>query len=66
MSKETAMTEIDKRAFVAGLYPSDRWKTKVAKMSEAQVVAIYLRNQDKPPKNSKPKESRSGGDDIPF
>jgi predicted secreted protein len=59
------MTEIDaKRAYVAGMYPSQRWKTKVANMPDAQVVAIYMRDQEKKSKNDKPKES--GEDDIPF
>lgn len=53
-----------KRAFVEGLYPGPRWKQKVRKMPDAQVVAIYLREQGKPPKQDKPKES--GNDDIPF
>jgi hypothetical protein len=57
-----------KRAFVVGLYPGEGWKKKVQKMPDAQVVAIYLREKGKPPKNDKPKESGSGsgGDDIPF
>lgn len=54
-----------KRAFVAGLYPGPNWKKKVQKMPDQQVIAIYLREQGKPPKNDKPKESGSG-DDIPF
>lgn len=58
------MTEVDKRAFVAALYPSRRWKQKVERMSEAQVVAIYLREQNKSSEQDKPKES--GNDDIPF
>jgi hypothetical protein len=53
-----------KRAFVAGLYPSQGWKEKVKKMPDRQVIAIYLREQGKPPKNDKPKER--GDDDIPF
>lgn len=58
------MTEVDKRAFVAALYPSRRWQQKVERMSDAQVTAIYLREQNKPPKqDDKPKE---GNDDIPF
>lgn len=56
-----------KRAFVAGLYPYEGWKKKVEKMPAGQVIAIYLREQGKPPKNNKPKESDgTGGDDIPF
>lgn len=58
---------LTKRAFVADLYPSGGWKKKVTGMSDAQVIAIYLRNKDNPPKNDKPKESDgTGGDDIPF
>jgi hypothetical protein len=69
-SKGETMTEVDKRAYVAALYPGPGWKTKVRKMSDAQVTAIYLRESSKPPKpksepkNDKPKES--GEDDIPF
>lgn len=56
-----------KRAFVAGLYPGEGWKKKVKRMPDSQVIAIYLREQGKPPKNDKPKESDgTGGDDIPF
>lgn len=56
-----------KRAFVSELYPSPKWKSQVAKMPDRQVIAIYLREQGKPPKNTKPKESDgTGGDDIPF
>ena len=59
------MTEVDKRAFVANISPRPGWKAKVAKMSDAQVTAIYLReiNKSKKPKTDKPKES---GDDVPF
>jgi hypothetical protein len=39
--------EIDKRAFVADLYPGPGWKTKVAKMPDEQVTAIFLREQAK-------------------
>lgn len=54
-----------KRTFVEGLYPGPRWKEKVKKMPDAQVIAIYLREQGKPPKN-KESGSGTGGDDIPF
>lgn len=61
------MTEVDKRAYVADLYSGPGWKEKVGKMSDAQVIAIYLRESSKPqkPKNDKPKESGQN-DDIPF
>ena len=33
-----------KREAVIGAYPGSRkWKTKVIKMSEAQLIAVYLR-----------------------
>lgn len=62
------MSEIEmKRSYVADLYPGPRWKEKVRKMPDAQIIAIYLRETSKPKNN--PKESGSGGtggDDIPF
>lgn len=57
------MTEVDKRAYVAALYPSRRWKQKVERMSDAQVTAIYLREINKPQKEEPKKE---GDDEIPF
>jgi hypothetical protein len=60
LSDDTAQ----KRAWVMDLYPGPGWKAKVEKMSDAQVIAIYLRESSKPPKNDKPKES--GESDIPF
>lgn len=59
-----AVTEVDKRAFVAALYPGPGWKKKVAQMSDSQVTAIYLREQAKPPKDDKP--TKGENDDIPF
>lgn len=59
------MSDIDrKRAFVADLYPHRGWVKKVEKMSDAQVVAIFLREQNKsaPPKPST--ETKDG--EIPF
>lgn len=60
------MTEIEmKRAYVADLYPGPGWKKKVQEMPDAQVIAIYLREHERPHnQNDKPKES--GDDDIPF
>lgn len=58
------MSDIEqKRQFVLSLSHTQSWKKKVLKMSEAQVIAIYLREKDKPPK---PKNKESGQDDIPF
>lgn len=64
------MSDIEmQRAFVTDLYSGPKWAAKVKKMPDAQVIAIYLREQGKPPKNDKAKENGSGetgGDDIPF
>lgn len=58
-----------KRDFVVSLYPGPRWREKVRKMPDSQVVAIYLREHNKAEKPPKPepdvKESEAG-DDIPF
>jgi hypothetical protein len=59
--------EIDKRAFVADLYPGPGWKTKVAKMPDEQVTAIFLREQAKAQQHTtQTKQKESGGDEIPF
>lgn len=64
------MSDIDqKRDYVNGLYSGKGWKDRVLKMSDAQVVAIYLRETNKA-KSSTPKpleaEKESGQDDAPF
>ena len=61
------MTDIEqKRAYVAELYSSPRWKRRVAKMSDAQVIAIYMREQDTDHhKSDKPKQE-SDDDELPF
>lgn len=59
------MSDIErKRAFVYDLYSGRGWKKKVAKMSDAQVVAIFLREQEKAA--NKTKEDDQDGSDIPF
>lgn len=62
------MSDINrKRAFVAGLYPHRGWEKKVAKMSDAQVVAIYLREQNKSQNTStSTEENTDDGGKIPF
>ena len=37
------MTVQQMRLFVAALYPSQKWKDRVAKMSDNQIIAIYRR-----------------------
>ncbi len=33
-----------KRDFVLNMYPGQAWKKRVRKMSETQIVAIYMKN----------------------
>lgn len=40
-----------KREFVLGMYPGPGWHKKVRKMSDAQIVAIYLKEQSKKKEN---------------
>lgn len=40
------MNDAEKRAFVSNLYPGKKWKARVAKMSDAQITAIYLKNKE--------------------
>lgn len=66
------MSDIEqKRGFVDGLYPGPGWKAKVRSMSDAQIVAIYLRESNKakaPPKPKPPKTEKEStpDDDLPF
>lgn len=62
------MTHIDEmRDFITSLYPGPKWKKKVKKMSDAQVTAIYMREQNNPKAKKKRKRNKeSGNDDIPF
>ena len=68
---EELMSEIElKRSFVSDLYPGARWRRRVRRMSDAQVVAIYLRERNKePPKPPDPPDEpkeKAKDDDIPF
>lgn len=59
------MSDIDrKRSFLHDMYPHRGWKKKVNRMTDAQVIAIYLREQNKATE-SKSKEDSDAGD-IPF
>ena len=58
------MSDINaKRAFVYGMYSGPGWHKKVEAMSDAQIVAIFLREQNKP--KNPPTESTDDGE-IPF
>ena len=52
------------RGFVHDLYPGPRWWRRVKNMSDAQVIAIYMREQNK--KDPQPKDKESGDNGIPF
>lgn len=52
------------RAYVADMYPGPRWKKKVKKMPDGQVMAIYMREHDPERKKKPPKESND--DPTPF
>jgi hypothetical protein len=41
------MSDAAKRAEVADMYPGPRWKKRVANMTDAQVYAIWARQQEK-------------------
>jgi len=54
-----AATEVNKRDFVASLYPGKAWKQRVDHMSHEQVFAIYMKKismQEKKAKDVKESE----------
>jgi len=53
-----------KRAFVSDMYDARGWKKKVVRMSDAQVIAIFLREQQKADETKLKEDSDDG--DIPF
>ena len=57
-----------KRDFVLSLYSGPRWRAKVQRMPDSQVIAIYMREHNKaatpPPKPTDNKESEDNG--LPF
>lgn len=61
------MTDIEmKRAFVEDLYNGPSWKRRVKKMSDGQIVAIYIREQEKKGEPKKHKKEESTDDPPPF
>lgn len=58
------MSDINKkRAFVYDMYPHKGWHKRVEKMSDAQILAIFLREQNKAKEESSEEKSDDG---IPF
>ncbi len=39
------MADVDRRDYVAQMYPGTGWKRRVAEMPDSQIFAIYTRNQ---------------------
>lgn len=46
------------RAVVIAMYPGKKWKSRVAKMSDARVYAIWASKQGKPNQSNRNKEQR--------
>jgi hypothetical protein len=59
------MSDDAKRNYVASLYPGPRWRRRVSKMSDAQVLAIYFKAKAKEEEAKEPKKENQD-DDIPF
>lgn len=61
------MSDIDKkRAYVADLYHGRGWRKRVSKMSDAQVVAIYLREHAKAQNSTSEEKPDDDPDTLPF
>lgn len=60
------MADEQKREYVSGMYRGKGWKTKVKQMTDAQIVAIYLREIRKPKKEEPKPPEESTDDDSPF
>lgn len=60
------MTDAAKREFVASLYPGRSWKRTVSRMSNAQVFAIWKKEQLKLEQQVKQPPEKPDTDDIPF
>jgi len=58
--------DIDRRSYVAKMYPGPAWKKKVKKMPDGQIFAIYMREIDKQEAAKKAAKKAFTNDDIPF
>lgn len=57
----------EERAFVTSMYSGPKWRKKVAKMGDAQIFAIYQKEQARRVKEVEDKTKKeSEGDDLPF
>jgi hypothetical protein len=58
------MTDLTrKRDFVANLYEGEFWKRRVKRMSDEQIVAIYLKEQKNPVDPKQDSEQQQQGPD---
>ena len=56
MNTRTLITDIeDMRAYISDVYKGERWKRKVARMRDSQVMAIYFSFMDRITKTKRPK-----------
>jgi hypothetical protein len=56
-----------KRAFVIQMYPNKpRWRNRVNQMPDHQIVAIYMKEQEKQAAQTKSETKTETNDDIPF
>lgn len=58
------MNADQQRAWVGKLYPGEKWRKKVSKMSDGTIFAIYSREKNKTPKPKKPPEPPE--EKLPF
>ena len=52
-----------KKQYLLELYPNENWRRQVERMSESQIIAIYL---DKKAKEQKPKPKKEREDERLF
>lgn len=52
------------RSYLVSLYPSLKWRKRVKKMSDAQAIAIALKEKER--RAAAKKEAKESKDDIPF
>lgn len=58
------MTAAQAREYVNAMYSSAKWRAKVARMSDAQVIAIFLKEQNKQDKPQEP--DKPDNPQLPF
>lgn len=54
------------RSYVSDLYDGPRWKRKVERMHDGQVMAIYFREKEKEAEKRKAEKKKGQSGDIPF